>query len=249
VITTDDYQGQAAAAFLAEKGIKSVYVLNDNQTYGQGVATSFVQGAGKVGIKVLGNEPWDAKQTSYSALFTKIKTMNPGAIYLAGIYDNNGGQLVKDKGSVIGDNKTVPLMAPDGFTGYPELQKLAQAEGMYLSFTGLTVDQLKAAGGSASKLLDAYKTKYGKELTSSFALYGVTATQVILAAIEKSDGTRKSITDALLSGEGVTIPADKSLTGKEIKIDPASGDLTSQDISILTMTGGKETFLKAQPVG
>jgi len=249
VITTDDYQGQAAAAFLAEKGIKSVYVLNDNQTYGQGVATSFVEGAGKVGIKVLGNEPWDAKQTSYSALFTKIKTMNPGAIYLAGIYDNNGGQLVKDKASVIGDNKTVPLMAPDGFTGYPELQKLAQAEGMYLSFTGLTVDQLKAAGGAASKLLDAYKAKYGKELTSSFALYGVTATQVILAAIEKSDGTRKSITDAVLSGEGVTIPADKSLTGKEIKIDPASGDLTSQDISILTMTAGKETFLKAQPVG
>jgi branched-chain amino acid transport system substrate-binding protein len=249
VITTDDYQGQAAAAFLAEKGIKSVYVLNDNQTYGQGVATSFVEGAKKVGITVLGNEPWDSKQTSYSALFTKIKGLNPGAIYLAGIYDNNGGQLVKDKASVIGDNKTVPLMAPDGFTGYPELQKLAQAEGMYLSFTGLTVDQLKAAGGAAAKLLDDYKAKYGKELTSSFALYGVTASQVILAAIEKSDGTRKSITDAVFSGEGVTIPADKSLTGKEIKINPATGDLTSQDISILTMTGGKETFLEAQPVG
>ena len=47
----------------------------------------------------------------------------------------------------------------------------------------------------------------------------------------------------------VTIPADKSLTGKEVKIDTKSGDLTSQDISILTLTGGKETFLKAQPVG
>jgi len=249
VITTDDFQGEAAAAFLAEKGIKSVYVLNDNQTYGQGVATSFVSGAAKVGIKVLGNEPWDAKQTTYSALFTKIKGLNPGAVYLAGIYDNNGGQLVKDKVSVMGDNKTVPLMAPDGFTGYPELQKLAQAEGLYLSFTGLTVDQLKAAGGSAAALLDAYKAEYGKELTSSFALYGVTATQVILAAIEKSDGTRKGVTDAVFTGEGITIPADKSLTGKEVKIDPKTGDLTSQDISILTLTGGKETFLKAQPVG
>ena len=52
----------------------------------------------------------------------------------------------------------------------------------------------------------------------------------------------------MLSGEGITIPADKSLTGKEIKIDPATGDITSQDISILQMKGGKETFLKAQPV-
>ena len=84
---------------------------------------------------------------------------------------------------------------------------------------------------------------------SSFALYGVAAAQVILAAIEKSDGTRKGVTDAVFTGEGITIPADKSLTGKEIKIDTASGDITSQDVSILQMKGGKETFLKAQPVG
>ena len=77
----------------------------------------------------------------------------------------------------------------------------------------------------------------------------MTATQVILAGIEKSDGTRKGVTDAVFTGDGVTIPADKSLTGKEVKIDTKSGDLTSQDISILTLTGGKETFLKAQPVG
>ena len=250
VITTDDYQGSAAAQFAKQKlSTTKVYILNDNQTYGQGVGKAFEDEAKKQGITVLGNEPWDAKQTSYASLFTKIKAMNPGAIYLAGIYDNNGGQLVKDKVSVMGDQKAVPMMAPDGFTGYPELQGLAQAEGLFLSFTGLTVDQLKAAGGEAAKLLDAYKAKYGKELTSSFALYGVTATQVILAGIEKSDGTRKGVTDAVFTGDGVTIPADKSLTGKEVKIDTKSGDLTSQDISILTLTGGKETFLKAQPVG
>jgi branched-chain amino acid transport system substrate-binding protein len=248
VITTDDYQGAAAAAFLAEKGVKKVYVLNDNQTYGQGVAKSFVTGAGKSGITILGNEPWDAKQTSYSALFTKIKALAPDAIYLAGIYDNNGGQLVKDKVAVLGDQKTVPMMAPDGFTGYPELQKLPEGEGLYLSFTGLTVDQLKAAGGAAAKLLEAYKAKYGADLTTSFALYGVAATQVIVAAIAKSDGTRKSVTDAVLSGDGITIPAETSVTGKELKIDPKTGDITSQDISILQLTGGKETFLKAQPV-
>ena len=46
--------------------------------------------------------------------------------------------------------------------------------------------------------------------------------QVILEAIAKSDGTRKGITDAVFSGEGITIPADKSVIGKEIKIDTAS---------------------------
>ena len=248
VITTDDYQGEAAAAFLAEKGIKSIYVLNDNQTYGQGVATSLVEGAGKVGIKVLGNEPWDAKQTSYASLFTKIKAAAPDLIYLAGIYDNNGGQLVKDKVSVLGDNTAVKMMAPDGFTGYPELQKLAQGEGLYLTFGGLPTDQLLANGGAAKKLLDDYKAKYGAEPATSYALYGVAAVQVILAAIEKSDGTRKGVNDAVFSGEGITIPADKAAIGKEIKIDPATGDTSAKDISVLQLKAGKEAFVQAQPV-
>ncbi len=42
VVTTDDYQGRAAAQFMAKDlGVKKCYVLNDNQTYGQGVAKAF----------------------------------------------------------------------------------------------------------------------------------------------------------------------------------------------------------------
>ncbi len=249
VITTDEYQGSAAAQFASQKlSVKKVYILNDNQTYGQGVGKAFEAEAKKLGMSVLGNEPWDGKQTSYAALFTKIKGLAPDMIYLAGIYDNNGGQLVKDKVTVLGDNTAVPMMAPDGFTGYPELAKMPQGEGLYLTFGGLPTDQLLAAGGAAKKLLDDYKAEYGAEPASSYALYGVAAVQVILAAIEKSDGTRKSVNSAVFSGEGITIPADKSVIGKEIKIDPATGDTSVKDISVLKLTGGKETFVQAQPV-
>jgi branched-chain amino acid transport system substrate-binding protein len=250
VITTDDFQGAAAAQFAAQKlGVKKVYILNDNQTYGQGVARAFEAEAAKSGIQVLGNEPWDAKQTSYSALFTKIKAAGPDLVYMAGIYDNNGGQLVKDKVSVLGDNTAVKAMAADGFSGYPPLQKLAQGEGIYLTFAGLSTDQLVAGGGAGKKLLEDYKAKYGAEPTTSYALYGVAAIQVILAAIEKSDGTRKGVTEAVFGGEGITIPADKSVIGKEIKIDPATGDVGAKDISILQLKAGKEAFVQAQPVG
>ena len=249
VITTDDYQGAGAAQFVQEKlGVKSVYILNDNQTYGQGVAKAFETKAKEIGLNVLGNDPWDAKQANYTALFNKITAAKPDLVYLAGIYDNNGGQLVKDKVSVLGDNATgTKLMAPDGFTGYPELQKLPQGEGLYLSFTGLPVDQLKAAGGAAQKFLEDYKAKYGSEPTS-FAMYGVAAMQVIMAAIEKSDGTRLGVTNAVFEGEGITIPADKAITGKEIKISPADGDVVAKDVSILQLKGGAETFVQAQPV-
>jgi branched-chain amino acid transport system substrate-binding protein len=249
VITTDDYQGAGAATFASEKlGAKKIYILNDNQTYGQGVAKAFETKAKELGLTILGNDPWDAKQANYTALFNKIKATSPDLVYLAGIYDNNGGQLVKDKVSVLGDNATgVKLMAPDGFTGYPELQKLPQGEGLYLSFTGLPVEQLKAAGGAAAKFLDDYKAKYGSEPTS-FAMYGVAAMQVIMAAIEKSDGTRAGVTNAVFSGDGITIAADKAITGKEIKISPADGDVVSKDVSILQLKAGVETFVQAQPV-
>ncbi|MBI4942201.1 MAG: branched-chain amino acid ABC transporter substrate-binding protein [Actinobacteria bacterium] len=250
VVTTDDYQGAAAAIYAQSKlGVKSVYILNDNQTYGQGVGKSFQDKATALGIKVIANEPWDAKQANYTALFNKINAAKPDMVYLAGIYDNNGGQLVKDKVAVLGDNAgAVKLMGPDGFTGYPELNKLPQAQGMYLTFAGLTTDQLKAGGGAAAKLLEDYKAKYGADPASNYALYGVAAVQVILAAIEKSDGSRKSVTDQVLSGAGITIPADKAAIGKEIKIDPATGDTTAIDISVEVIKDNKETFVAAQTV-
>ena len=39
VITTDDYQGSAAAQFAAQDlKVKNCFIINDNETYGQGVA-------------------------------------------------------------------------------------------------------------------------------------------------------------------------------------------------------------------
>jgi branched-chain amino acid transport system substrate-binding protein len=250
VISTDDYQGSAAAQFAAKDlKVKKCYVINDNQTYGQGVARAFATEAKKQGIEIVGEEAWDAKQPNYQALFNSIKATGADCLYIGGIYDNNGGQLIKDKVKVLGDNKTVKTMVPDGFTGYPDFQKQPEAQGVYLTFAGLDQSTLVAEGGAGAKLVEAYKKKYGQEPASSYALYGVAAVQVILDAIAKSDGTRKSITEAVFSGDGITIPASESVTGKEIKIDPATGDTTAKDITVLVMKDNKEALVKPWPVG
>jgi branched-chain amino acid transport system substrate-binding protein len=250
VITTDDYQGQGAAAFAAnDLKVTKAYVLDDNQTYGLGVAKAFSDSAKANGIQVVGSAHWDAKQPNYTALYQAVKASGADVVYLGGIYDNNGGQLIKDKVAVLGANDgAVKLLAPDGFTGYPDLLKLNDSKGMYLTFAGLTQDQLREAGGAGAKLLDAYQAKYHKAPDGSYPLYGVAAMQVILAAIAKSDGTRKGVTDAVLSGEGITIPADQSVLGKEIKIDPTSGDTSAKDLTIEIVKDGKETFEKSQSI-
>jgi branched-chain amino acid transport system substrate-binding protein len=249
VITTDDYQGAAAGDF-AKNDLKvtKCAVVNDNTTYGQGVAKAFVTRATANGIKILGDQAYDSKQPNYTALFQGIKAKNPDCVYFGGIYDLNGGQLLKDKVSVLGDNTKVKLLAPDGWTGYPALDKQPQAVGLYATFAGLSTAQLRTAGGAAAKLLDAYKAKYGTDPRTNYALYGVAAVQVILAAIEKSDGTRKGVDKAVFSGSGITIPAATSALGKEIVISPTTGDTSAKDISVLTEKGGAQVFVKAQPV-
>lgn len=250
VITTDDYQGQGAAAFAAnDLKVKKAYVLDDNQTYGLGVAKAFVDSAKTNNIEIVGTAHWDAKQPNYTALYQAVKASGADMVYLGGIYDNNGGQLVKDKVAVLGPNDgSVKLLAPDGFTGYPDLLKLSESKGMYLTFAGLTQDQLAKAGGAGAKLLDAYQAKYNKAPDGSYPLYGVAAVQVILDAIAKSDGTRKSVTEQVLGGAGITIPADQSVLGKEIKIDPTTGDTSAKDLTIEIVKDGKETFEKSQTI-
>ncbi len=244
VVTTDDYQGSAAAQFAKEKlGVKKVYVLNDRQTYGQGVATAFTTEAKKIGLTVLSDgaagEGWDDKQPNYEALFTKIKALGPDMIYIGGIYDLNGGQLVKDKVKILGDNTKVKLMAPDGFTGYPDFLALPDSDGTYLSFTGLSID-LFPKGGAAAKFLADYKKTYKKDPTSSFSVYGGAAMQAIMDAIARSNGTRA---DVFKKASSVNIPAAKSVVGKAIKFDK-NGDTLNKDITILIVKNKEETTLQ-----
>lgn len=254
VCTTDDVQGAAAAQFAKSIGVKSVYVLNDTQTYGQGVAQAFTTEAKKQGLNVLSSgaygEGWDAKQSSYEALFTKIKALNPDMVYIGGIFDNNGGQLVKDKFKVLGDNTVVKLMGPDGFTGYPDFNAMPEADGTYLSFAGLSTELLlkNSPNGAGAKFIKAYKAAYKVDPVGSYPIYGVAAVQVILAAIAKSDGTRKGVTKAIFSGKGITIPAGLSVLGKALVINPKTGDTSAKDITIEQVKGGQETTVKAWTV-
>ena len=243
VVTTDDNQGNAAAEFAQSIGVKRVYVLNDRQTYGIGVARSFTAAAKKLGLTVLSDGDagtgWDDKAPNYEALFTKIKATKPDMVYVGGIFDLNGGQLVKDKVKYLGDNTKVKFMMPDGFTGYPDFLALPEAQGAYLSFTGLSIDQFPK-GGAAEKFQADYLAEYGEAPTSSFSVYGAAAAQVLLKAIAASDGTRKGVFEAM---KGIVVPAEESVVGTTLQFDE-NGDIVSRDITILNVTDNKETFVK-----
>ena len=57
--------------------VKSVYILDDSGAYGVGLADAFQGQADKKGIKILGRDRLDPKAADYTAVLTKIKSLNP----------------------------------------------------------------------------------------------------------------------------------------------------------------------------
>ena len=96
VVAADDYQGAADALLAKSLGVKKVFILNDKEAYGLGVATNFKNAAMKLGIKVVGFTAWDGKATSYEALAVKIKSSGAQGMFLGGLICENGGKLIKD---------------------------------------------------------------------------------------------------------------------------------------------------------
>ncbi len=190
VAATDDYQGPAAADLMKAKKIKSVFILNDNQTFGKGVAQAFQARAQGLGIKVLGFVPWDAKATSYEAIGQQIATSGAQAVYFGGIVCNNGVKLLKDIYAAVGKGKL--FAAPDGFTPYSATLGAGEAaQGMYVSYAGQPLQKL----GKAGKAYIAAFRKYAhiKGNMPPYAIYQGQSAQILLNAVAKSNGTRKSV--------------------------------------------------------
>ena len=154
VVPHDVYQGAAQAEFMKAQGVKSVYILNDKEAYGLGVATTTRKAAESVGIKIAGFEAWDPKATSYTSQFQKIKGTGADAVFLGGLTDENGAQVIKDKVAVLGPNDgDVQLFAPDGFTQQSTIDESGTAaKGMFMSIAGVPIDQFK---GPALDFIDA----------------------------------------------------------------------------------------------
>src|SRR5919107_4681370 len=97
VILADDEQGQAGALLMEEEGVESVYILDDKETYGKGLADQVQKSAEELGIQIIGREGVDTTAANFRSVMNKIAEEDPDAIYFGGIIENNAAQLVKDK--------------------------------------------------------------------------------------------------------------------------------------------------------
>lgn len=233
IVANDAFQGAADAILAQQLGVKKIYILNDKEAYGHGVASNFKNAATKLGLNVVGFSAWDGKASSYEALAVKIKDSGANGVFLGGLVCENGGKLIKDLRAGLGAG--VKLIAPDGFTPISAVVTDAgdSAEGVTVSVAGLPNAQLKGAG---SKFVAGFSKTAGKE-PDPYSVYSAQAAEVLLAAIANSDGSRASVAKNLFK------TSVKSGILGDFTIDP-NGDTSGAAVTMSVIKGGKGVFLK-----
>ncbi len=222
VVPNDAYQGAGLASFAKSKGIGSAFVLyagGDPTSLGQ--AKTFRGAARKLGIAVTGFQAWNVKAASYRSLMNAAGATAPDAVLLAGLTEENGAQLIKDKVAVLGPNSGgIKLLAPDGFAQQSTIDLAGKAsKGMFVSVPGLVPQDLTGPG---KKLVNQLKKQVDGPV-ELFAPYAGQAASVLLGAIGKS-ADRSGVLDAIRQTKvrnGITGSFDILPSG-----DPSVGPIT-----------------------
>lgn len=234
VVPADDIQGVVSADWARKLGLIKVFILDDREVYGKGIADLFHARADEIGLKVLGHEGIDAQAQEFKPLMTKIKASGPQLIYFGGTTQTKAGQLVKDMLAVGLDAK---FMCPDGCfedafiasAGADNLQDRA-----LITFGGLPPEKLS---GKGADFVASYQKKFNK-MPEGYAVYGYECGKVALEAIRRAGRKdREAIRSAALSIKNFSAGA----LGKW-SFDK-NGDTTLRTMSGNTVKGGKFTFV------
>ena len=234
VVPTDDLQGVEAANWAKSLKAGKVFILNDRELYGIGIANVFQKQAEKLGIEVVGFEGIDSKAANYRSLATKVKATSPDLVYFGGTTQSNAGQVAKDLRS--GGYEGM-FMVPDGCfeQAFIEAAGAANLNGKtYITFGGLPAEKMT---GKGADFLAAYKLKFGAD-PEAYASYGYEAARVVLQAIAQAKTKDRA-------GILAAISATKDFDGVLGKWSfDANGDTSSRVMSGQAVQDGKFVFVK-----
>jgi branched-chain amino acid transport system substrate-binding protein len=196
LVATDDSQGAANALLARRLGVKRLFVLHDGDPYGHGIASSVRRAAQELGIRVVGFRRWDPRARTYGSLARAIQQTNPDGVFLGGsTIESNLAPLIKDLGTTLG--RGVRILGPDGFTPISAFAELVgpAAEGITVS---VTVPALERLGPEGRRFLSDFRQAIGRPV-ETYSVVAAQATEVLLDAIARSDGTRASVTRELFN--------------------------------------------------
>jgi len=218
-IGRDDQQGPAAAAFILNTlKPKTVAILHDKQSYGQGIATAVKNDLEKAGTNVTIFEGINAGDSDFSAVITKLKGNNVDFVYYGG-YHPEMGMLLRQSAE---QGVKAKFMGPEG-AGNPDINAIAgnAVEGMLLTLpTDFSQNPENAA------IVKAFESK-NRNANGAFQMTAYAATKVIADAIKGAGTTDPTKVAEYLHANSFQTPIGKTSWNKQ-------GDLNDFDFQVFT---------------
>jgi branched-chain amino acid transport system substrate-binding protein len=240
VVAADHIQGAVQGQWMKELGVKKVFIANDKQVYGAGVAKTTSDAAKMNGIQVVGNEGIDIKAPNYRALAQKIKSTGADAFFFGGITASNGVQLYKD---VWAANPGIKLFGPDGVAETSFTSKIPADAQKNTYITVGTIDP-KDYPPEGQKFFADFKAKYGGGQPEPYAIYGYEAMSLALDAMKRAGdkcNDRSAIVDQVFKTK------DKKSVLGTYSIDK-DGDITTKQFGRFLVKNGKLSYDKTVQV-
>jgi branched-chain amino acid transport system substrate-binding protein len=233
VCTRDSRQGTALAQFAQRLGWKKIYVIDDNETYGKGLADVFDPAFRQLGGTILGHDHITANQQDFKALLTKAKTLQPDAVFYGGDV-STGGALVRLQMADVG-MAAVPYMGGDGI-GTTEFLKVAGPMANHTYYSLAAPDAAKLP--SAQTFVAAYRARFKTDI-GAYSANAYTAAMIEIAAIAKAiadDGgttpTRAAVLKNVAATTGFASPIGTVGFDKD-------GDTTAPILTLKQVVHGK----------
>jgi DNA-binding SARP family transcriptional activator/ABC-type branched-subunit amino acid transport system substrate-binding protein/DNA-binding beta-propeller fold protein YncE len=233
IVAADDFQAAANAILAKQLGVREALVVYDEQPYSTGIAAGFRRAAHNLGIAVVGTVDFDFEKRL--SVVNRLRLTRPDAVFLAvgGLGEPAVGVLIKDLRAQFGPG--LKIIAPDSFADFASLVRMAgtAAEGMTVSLPGVPTERLPSVGKA---FVAAFREEIGQQPMQQ-SVYAAQATEVLLDAIAKSDGTRASVVAELFETK-----VTNGLLGS-FSIDPR-GDTTASPVTIYRIVRGAPRILR-----
>jgi branched-chain amino acid transport system substrate-binding protein len=238
IVPKDTIQGAALATVMKEDGCTRIYILNDKEVYGAGLARNIESSAKEQGLEVADNEGIDPKAPNFRSQAASIKSSGADCFVFAGVTPNGAVQLYKDVSAALPDAK---LYGPDGVSNpeffVPDEGGLPEEVGAKTKVTVATLspDQYPADG---QKFFDEYEQQYDVSSVDPYAIYGYEAMSLVLDTCERLGpdcSDRQAMIDALFETKG-----RESVLGT-YDIDE-NGDTTITDYGVYRIEDGELVF-------
>ncbi len=182
--TTDAYQGPSAALYAKRAGFKTVFVTDNQDTYGVGLAAAFKAEAQKIGLTVLGSAELDANNiaTSAQSLASSIAAKKPDLVYFGGEYGAGGGDTLADDIKKAG--LTTVFMGGDGI--YASDFIADSSAGGVLNGLATSVGGDPAKDPNATAFLKAEAKAYPGSSVQAYDTYSYDAANILLHAFAQA---------------------------------------------------------------